>query len=78
MAFDINRIDLYDGHEDERTRKRLQEIIDCGMDEVAFAEFGVEGVMSGLYIERVWSYTDEFFNDYLDWVKELIAKRKED
>jgi hypothetical protein len=29
--------------------------------------------MSGLYIEKVWGYSDEDFTDYMDWVKGLIA-----
>ena len=31
--------------------------------------------MSGLYIEKVWSYSDEDFKGYMDWAKGLIAER---
>lgn len=60
----------------ERTRSRLKEILDMGMQEVGYGEFGIKGVMSGLYIEKVWSYSDAQFKDYLEWVKELINNFK--
>ena len=62
--FDINRTDLYRHDEPEhfeRTKKRLTEISECGMEETGIASFGYEGVMSGLYIEKVWSYSDDDF-----------------
>lgn len=60
----------------DRTRKRLQTLIDLNMIEVGNGgEFGIKGVVSGLYIERVWEWSDEDFNDYVDWVKELIIKK---
>ena len=72
--FDIERWDLYEYDKPkDRTRKRLTEIAECGMEEVMTAEFGYKGVMSGLYIERVWGYSDEDFKDYMDWAKGLIA-----
>ena len=75
-AFDINRQDLYNGKFDERTRERLTDILNLGMREVMTAEFGVPGVMSGLYIERVWSYSDNEFADYLQWATDLIEQKK--
>ena len=75
--FDINNDDFYKYNKPkERTRKRLIEIANCGMQEVGIASFGVEGVMSGLYIEKVWSYSDKDFNEYMDWAKSLINKNK--
>jgi hypothetical protein len=41
---------------------------------VGIAQFGYKGVMSGLYIEKVWSYSDADFKGYMDWAKGLIAK----
>ena len=74
--FDIDRNDLYEYDKSkDRTRQRLTEIAKCGMEECGIAQFGYKDVMSGLYIEKVWSYSDEDFNDYMDWVKELIAER---
>jgi len=75
-AFNVNRRDFYTGQFDERTRARLTKILNLGMIEVSIAEFGFPGVMSGLYIERVWSYSDEEFLDYLEWAKDLIQKSK--
>ena len=72
--FDIERKDLYEHNKPkERTRKRLTEIAECGMEEIGIASFGYKGVMSGLYIEKVWGYSDEDFKDYMDWAKGLIV-----
>ena len=76
LSFDIERGDLYDCTKPElkeRTRTRLTKIAECGMEEVMTAEFGYKGVMSGLYIERVWADSDETFADYMQWAKGLIA-----
>lgn len=73
--FDIHRSDFYEFNKPkERTLQRLTEIAECGMKIVGYGQFGYEGVMSGLYIEKVWSYSDEDFKDYMDYVKDLIAK----
>ncbi|AGO49638.1 hypothetical protein Phi13:2_gp028 [Cellulophaga phage phi13:2] len=72
--FDIERKDLYEYDKPkERTRKRLTEMSECGMEETGIASFGYNGIMSGLYIEKVWGYSDEDFKDYMDWAKGLIA-----
>ena len=72
--FDIERNDLYEyGKPKVRTKKRLTEMAECGMEETGIASFGYKGVMSGLYIEKVWGYSDEDFKDYMDWAKGLIA-----
>lgn len=72
--FDIERKDLYEHNKPkERTRKRLTEIAECGMEEIGIASFGYKGVMSGLYIEKLWGYSDEDFKDYMDWAKGLIV-----
>lgn len=76
---DINRSDFYDHGKPElkeRTKKRLTEIAECGMSEVMTAEFGYKGVMSGLYIEKVWDYSDKKFKDYMTWAKGLIKEKK--
>ena len=74
FRFDIERWDLYDYNKPkERTRKRLVEMAECGMEETGIASFGYKDVMGGLYIEMVWNYSDENFKDYMDWAKGLIA-----
>ena len=72
--FDPTRPDLYEYKKPvERTRKRLLQIANMGMEEVSFANFGIAGVISGLYIESIWNDTDAQFESYLDWVKEMIV-----
>ena len=71
--FDIERNDLYEYNKPkERTKKRLAEMAECGMEEVGKAHFGYRGVMSGLYIEMVWNYSDNDFKHYMTWAKKLI------
>lgn len=74
---DIERKDFYVYKKPkERTRARLQEISDLGLEEVGVAEFGVRGIVSGLYIEGVWSKTDEQWADYIKWIKEVVASKE--
>jgi hypothetical protein len=47
------------------------------MEITGIASFGYKGVMSGLYIEMVWEYSDEEFKNYMDWAKGLIASKSE-
>lgn len=75
--FDIDRIDLYmvDDEFKERTKERLVRMAELGMEETGLASFGYKGVMSGLYIEMVWRYTDKEFDDYMNWAGDLIKKK---
>lgn len=76
---DLNRKDFYfdcDAELKERTKSRLARMSDAGMSEVGIAEFGVEGIVSGLFIEMVWGYSDEAFDDYMKWAIELIGTKK--
>lgn len=74
--FDTTREDFYiynDTNEGrERTKKRLEELIDLGLDEVGTAEFGIRGVISGIYIERVWRFSAREWQEQIDWVKSII------
>jgi hypothetical protein len=73
---DINNSDYYEYDKPtDRTYNRLKKIIDIGLVEVGYGEFGYPGLMSGLYIEKVWSYTDDNFNDYINWTEELIKNK---
>lgn len=73
--FDIENPDFYEYMKPkERTRKRLTEMADLGMEEVGIAQFGYKGAMSGLYIEKVWYYDDQNFSDYMNYVRSLIYK----
>ena len=63
---------------DLRTKERLIRIIKSGMQIVGDGEFGYPGIVSGLYIERVWSYSNKDFEDYMQWAKELIAHKQQE
>ena len=76
---DIERTDFYKDDKPElieRTKNRLIEIAECGMEEVGLAQFGYKGIMSGLYIEMVWSFSDDKFRDYMEWARDLIKTKK--
>jgi hypothetical protein len=74
--FDTSREDLYEYNKPkERTLKRLTEMANLGMEETGTASFGYKNVMSGLYIEKVWGYSDSDFSDYMKWVKDLIKEK---
>lgn len=62
-------------NDSDRTVKRLNELRSLGVEEMGEASFGIEGVFSGLYIERVWSYTNEQWDDYIKYIKELKIKK---
>lgn len=59
----------------ERTRNRLIQMNELGMELVGSGQFGIPEIMSGLYIEKVWNYSDKDFDEYLDWVKQLIKEK---
>jgi len=78
-AIDINDKDYYEYGKPElreRTKKRLTQLVEAGMEEFGNAQFGVRDIMSGLYIELVWSFTDEKWNDYLNWAIQLIKEKR--
>lgn len=78
FGFDVeDRFNYEHGKPDlkERTKKRLIRISDCGMTISGSGEFGYDGVMSGLYIEKVWSYPAKDFNSYMKWVIGLIKRK---
>jgi len=53
----------------DRTRKRLIEMKEIGMTRCGYGEFGLDGKMSGLYIEKVWNLNIREWEDYMGWVK---------
>lgn len=59
----------------EETKKRLTQIKELGMEICGVAQFGIKDIMSGLYIEMVWSKTDDQWDDYINYVKELIKNK---
>jgi len=79
IAIEIDNKSFYDctkPEHKERTKARLTEMKELGMTECGFGQFGYKKIMSGLYIEKVWGYSDEDFKGYLDWVRELIEEKE--
>jgi len=77
--FDIDDKRFYKYNQPElkkRTRRRLREIAEYGMSEVAIASFGYKDVTSGLYLEKIWNYSDEEFKSYMDWASGIIKEKK--
>lgn len=70
----INNTNYYNKINDSRTIKRLVELKELGLYEYGDCSFYLEGIMSGLYIEMVWNYNDEEWNNYLNWIKDLKMK----
>ena len=59
----------------ERTKERLLLIESLCMKEVSIGKFGIPSLMSGLYIEMIWNYSEDDFNSYIEWIK-ILKKRK--
>jgi len=80
MKINIENVIKYtDIDKKERTKNRLKEIIDLGMIDVNTTDqYGVTGIHSGLYIEMVWSHSEEDWKSYIDWVKSLVKERLEE
>jgi hypothetical protein len=75
--FYVDTINLYMvGQPKERTRERLVRIAESGFELVGNGEFGLRGIVSGLFIEKVWHYSDEAFNDYLNWMISVKGEKK--
>lgn len=53
------------------TEERLKQLNSLGCESVGFGQFGIPNVFSGLYVEKVWSYTDEQWDDYIEWFTNL-------
>lgn len=58
----------------EEIKDRLATIWDMGLSDLGNGQFGIKDVMSGLYIEMIWRYTNKEFTDYMEWTKDLIDK----
>lgn len=75
--FDIDNPEFYlcDNKFKERTRERIIDIAETGMELTGIASFGYKDIMSGLYIEKVWNYSDKDFSEYMQWAKDLIKSK---
>lgn len=57
-----------------KTQLRLLQLEGLGMVEIGVAQFGVPGISSGFYIENVWSYSDEYWNEVIAYEIDLIKR----
>lgn len=79
VEFNIDDEYLYDVSKPEnmeRTKNRLEIIKNLGMQLSCNYSFYINNVMSGLWIENVWNYPDDRFNDYIEWIKELVDNNR--
>lgn len=75
---DFNRTDYYECDKlefKERTKNRLIELSNLGLEEVGYGQFGISHVVSGIYIEKLWSYSDEHWKEYVEWIVSLVVKK---
>lgn len=61
----------------QRTKKRLKEISDLGLEEVGIDQFGIKNIMSGLYLEKVWDYKEKDWVRYINWIKQVKIKKSQ-
>ena len=79
-TIDIGKSEYYEFNRPEfkeRTNNRLIQIGEMGMKDLGNAQFGIKGIMSGLYIEMVWSKADVDWIEYVEWAQELIENKTE-
>tara|TARA_R110000803_G_scaffold144422_1_gene210278 strand:+ start:359 stop:607 length:249 start_codon:yes stop_codon:yes gene_type:complete len=77
MEIDLNKKGYYKYNiSKERTKERLNELKGLGFKVIGDGTFGLDGILSGLFIERVWNNKAHEWKDYIDWCNRLIKKRK--
>lgn len=59
----------------DRTIDRLKEIDNLWLEEVWIWEFWIPWKMSWLYIEKLWSYDNKSWNNYIQWIKNDILNK---
>lgn len=60
-----------DADSDKITEQRLFQIWKLGLKAMGYGQFGINNVMSGLYIEMIWNYSEKQWDDYIEWIKQL-------
>ena len=76
MPINIENESYYCNRENEkRTKDRLIEIDKIWLSEVWIAEFWIPWIMSWLYIEKIWNYSDDDFESYIEWIKDLLKSK---
>lgn len=61
----------------KRTEERLNQLKSIGLKQVGIAQFGIDGIISGIYIERVWNQTSSEWKDEIIWIKDVINRNNE-
>lgn len=56
--------------------ERLSQMNILGLEEVGYGEFGLRGIVSGLYIEKVWNFSNEEWSKYVEWMMSVVKKKK--
>lgn len=73
----VNEKSLYCNNKNkERTKKRLSQLSSLKLEYVGEMEFGYPGVTSGLYIEKIWNCSDEEWQLYLIYLKDVLITSK--
>ena len=59
----------------QRTKERLIQILELGLVDLGFGQFGKPNVVSGLYIEMIWNLPQHSWDEYIEFVIELLEKK---
>ncbi len=78
IDIESSRLYEYDKPEfNQRTTDRLTQISKMGMTEIGDAQFGIKGIISGLYLEKVWAYNEQEWTEYVEWAQSVIDKHNQ-
>ena len=61
----------------QEQKKRLVELYNRDFDVVGLGHFGYKNVLSGLYLEMIWNYSDEEWKEYIEWANTVVKKYKD-
>lgn len=59
----------------ERTKERLIELSNLWLSSVWYGEFWIDKLLSWIYIERIWWYSDEKWLEEIVWIKSVIENK---
>lgn len=64
--------EVYKPELQQRTKERLDQIQELGLTIVGYHQFGIPNIISGLYIEMVWSHSEDEWNEYIEYIKSAV------
>ena len=79
MEINVDNREYYEfgkPEKDDQTKSRLLGMKKMGMIDFGNFQFGVDGVVSGIWIERVWSFSNKDWKSYMEWAQSVIDKKK--